>query len=159
MASGVDYTIFKPTHFMESLPQFIHGGSAIVIGQQPHRYHYLAADDYAGLVSRALRLPEAVNQSLTVFGPEAFTVAEALRLYCSVVHPGMSVRSMPAMLARWLGWLTRNADLGFAATLFEGFSQFGERGDPAVAERLLGSCQTTLQQWCQQPAMRNEERR
>lgn len=150
VASGVEYTIFKPTHFMESLPQFIHAGRAVIIGHQPHRYHYLAVADYAELVSRSFRIPEAANQSLTVLGPDALTMGEAVGTYCSLVHPGMPVRSMPVILARWLGRLTRNADLVFAATLFEGFSQFGERGDPAVTVRLLGRCRTTLRQWCQQ---------
>jgi len=152
IASGVEYTIFKPTHFMESLPQFIHGQRAVVIGHQPHRYHYLAADDYADLVSRSFRLKVAANQSLTVFGPGAFTMAEALQMYCDAVHPGMRVGSMPVSLARLVGWLTRNPDLRFAAGLFEDFSRFGERGDPTVTVQLLGQPPTTLHQWCRERA-------
>lgn len=43
--SGVSYSIFCATHFMESLPLSIRGNRASVIGKQPHRLHWLAARD------------------------------------------------------------------------------------------------------------------
>ena len=46
-ASGVPYTIFRATWIMESLPLFIRGKRAIVIGRQPHPLHWVAAADYA----------------------------------------------------------------------------------------------------------------
>lgn len=150
MSSGVEFTIFKPTHFMESLPQFIQRGRAIVPGHQPHKYHYLAAADYAGLVSRSFRTPTAANQSLTIFGPEAFTMAEALQQYCDAVLPGQRVRSAPLAMLRTIGWLTGKKELRFVATLFEEFSRYGEHGNPGVTEQLFGAPPTTLQQWCAQ---------
>ena len=148
VSSGIDYTIFKPTHFMESLPQFISGHRATVIGRQPHRYHYLAVTDFADLVSRSFRMAEAANKSLTIFGPEAFTMEEALRLYCAAAYPGMSVDHMPVAIARLLAAVTGNHDLRFAAMLFAGFSRLGERGDPTLAHRLFGAPRTTLAAWC-----------
>ena len=157
VSSGIDYTIFKPTHFMESLPQFIRGRRATVIGRQPHRYHYLAVADFADVVSRAFRMAEAANQSLTIFGPGTFTMAEALRLYCAAVYPGMSVGHMPVTIARLLAAVTGNQDLRFAAMLFAGFSRLGERGAPTLTHRLFGAPHTTLAEWCLAQAGRQSE--
>ena len=43
--SGVPYTIFCPTWFMEVLPKYIRGNRAFVFGKQPNPYHLIAAED------------------------------------------------------------------------------------------------------------------
>ena len=52
-ASGVPYTIFQATFFMETLPRFVRGTRASILGSQPHPWHWVAADDYARMVSKA----------------------------------------------------------------------------------------------------------
>ena len=81
-SSGVPYTIFKPFYFMETLPRHVQGTLAIVLGRQPHPLHMVAASDFARMVSRAFRTPEAANRSFFVHGPEGITIPDALRLYC-----------------------------------------------------------------------------
>jgi uncharacterized protein YbjT (DUF2867 family) len=82
-ASGVPFTIFKPTYFMETLPLHVQGPFGMVLGRQPHPLRMVAADDYARMVSAALRTPESSGLHLYVFGPEPLTISEALRIYCS----------------------------------------------------------------------------
>ncbi len=45
-ASGVPFTIFKPTYFMETLPLHVQGPFGVVLGRQPHPLHMVAGDDY-----------------------------------------------------------------------------------------------------------------
>src|SRR5215211_3894388 len=73
-ASGVPYTIFRPTYFMETLPRQIRGRRAVVLGRQRRPFHLLAAADFAGMVSRSLSTPEAGGKHLDVHGPQAFTI-------------------------------------------------------------------------------------
>jgi uncharacterized protein YbjT (DUF2867 family) len=146
-ASGVPWTSFRATHFMESLPQFVRDGRAAVLGHQPHRLHYLAAADYASMAARALDSEACANRALHLWGPEAFTMREALERYVAVVHPGMKVGTLPLPVARVIAALTGNADLKFAAELFAAFTAIGEAGDPAEANRLLGAPRTTLDAW------------
>lgn len=146
-ASGVPYTIFRATHFMESLPMFIRGAAAEVLGKQPHRYHYVAVDDYARMVAGALNEPRAANQTFTIFGPKAYTMHEALRIYLAHTHPGMPIRNPPLPLLRIVAKLTGNRDLQFATQLFAAFAAIGEDGDPGPANALLGAPPTTLEQW------------
>ena len=93
--SGVPYTIFKPTYFMETLPRHVQGNIAIILGRQPHPLHMAAASDFVRMVSRSFRSPEAANWRLFVHGPEAITIPDALRLYCSLGEPGRRVVSVP----------------------------------------------------------------
>ena len=54
-ASGVPYTIFQAAFFMETLPRFVRGTRASILGNQPHPWHWVAADDYARMVSKPTR--------------------------------------------------------------------------------------------------------
>jgi uncharacterized protein YbjT (DUF2867 family) len=61
--SGVPYTIFRPTYFMETLPRQIRGRRAVVLGRQRRPFHFLAAADFARMVSRSLSIPEVTWQA------------------------------------------------------------------------------------------------
>lgn len=145
--SGIPYTIFRATHFMESLPWFVRGSAAEVLGRQPHSYHYVAVDDYAEMVGAALGTPAAANRIFTVFGPEAFTMREALGIYLSYVRPGLPIRTAPLPVLRLVAALKRDQNLRFATDLFAAFAALGEEGDPMPANQLLGAPRTTLAEW------------
>lgn len=146
-ASGVPFTIFCPTHFMESLPLYVRNGRAMYIGKQPHRLHFVAARDFARMVSRSFSVPEAAGKRLYVFGPEAMTMKAALEAYGDAQTPRVKVSSVPIWLVSLFGTVTRKAEARFAADLFRFFSLAGERGDPTQANELLGAPTTTLRDW------------
>ena len=148
--SGVPYTIFKPTYFMDTLPRHIQGNLAIVLGRQPHAYHMTAASDFARMVACSLRTPEAANTELFVQGPEAITIRDALRLYCTLVEPGKRVISLPLRLMRAIDTLLLGRKLHDTLQLMALMQRVGERGDPAETNGLLGAATTTVRQWCEQ---------
>ena len=145
--SGMPYTIFRATHFMESLDLFIRKKSATILGAQPHRYHYLAAEDFATMVLHSIERPPVAGRVLYAFGPEPFSMREALEKYMAVLHPGGRIQTVPLPIARWIARLTGNRDVRFATLLFEGFVAIGEDGDPREANELLGTPQTRLDAW------------
>lgn len=146
-ASGVPFTVFCPTHFMESLPLYVRNRRAVIIGRQPHRLHFVAAQDFARMVSRSFTVPQAAGKRLYVFGPEAMTMKEALEVYGRAQTPPVPVSSVPLWLVKFVAKVTRNPEARFAADLFRFFSVTGERGDPGEADELLGAPSTTLRQW------------
>lgn len=147
-AGGVPYTIFCPTWFMESLPLFVVQGRASILGKQPYPYHWVAADDYARMVSTAYGLAEAANQRYIVHGPEAIGMDEALRRYCAVFHPDIKqVSTMPFWLVKLLATITRNQELKSAGTLLAYFEKVGEGNNPASIDSILGVPTTTLDGW------------
>lgn len=147
--SGIPYTIFCATHFMESLPLYIKNGRASVIGKQPHRLHWLAAEDYAKMVSKSFKLSGATNKRFFIYGPEALTMKEALEKYCSIVRPGIKISSVPIWTISLIGKLSFNPEMRFIAQLMNFFEKTGEGGNPTEANNLLGAPQTTLEKWCE----------
>jgi uncharacterized protein YbjT (DUF2867 family) len=155
-AGGVPYTIFCPTWFMETLPLFVVQGRASILGKQPHPYHWVAADDYARMVTTAYGLAEAANQRFIVLGPEAIGIHEALRRYCAVFHPDIKQAStLPFWLVKLLASITSNQELKSAGELMAYFDKVGEGSQAASINGMLGAPTTTLDSWLEQRKARH----
>ena len=153
-ASGVPYTIFQATFFMETLPRFVRGTRASILGSQPHPWHWVAADDYARMVSKAYATPEAANKTLHVFGPQPWTTRQALQTYCAIARPDAKVGAIPFWMASLIAGLSRDKELEAVLPFFRYSEIVAEAGDPAEADALLGAPTTTLEQWCKAQAAR-----
>ena len=146
-ASRVPYTIFRASWFMETLPLFVQGKSLSLIGNQVHPLHWIAAEDYARMVSRSYQTSETLNKELYIFGPEAYSMGDALKIYAG--SAGLKVAPVSTRMLAWLGSLTINAEWKSMATLMQHYERWGEDGSPEQANRLLGAPQVTLRQWCE----------
>jgi uncharacterized protein YbjT (DUF2867 family) len=152
VASGVSGTIFRATFFMETLPRFVRGTRASILGNQPHPWRWVAADDYARMVAAAYATPAAANKSLTILGPEPWTMRQALETHCRIVRPDAKVSATPFWMASLLAGLSRDPALQAAIPFFKYSEKIAEAGDPAEANALLGAPTTTLEQWCKTQA-------
>jgi uncharacterized protein YbjT (DUF2867 family) len=146
-SSGVPYTIFRASWFMETLPLFVQGKSISLIGNLPHPLHWIAAEDYARMVSKSYQTDETLNKELYIFGPEAYTMGEAMKIYAD--HTGVKVAPMSTQMLAALGTLTFNAEWKGMAVLMKHYENWGEDGSPEEANRLLGAPRVTLQEWLQ----------
>ena len=145
-SSGVSYTIFRASWFMETLPLFVQGKSISLIGNQIHPLHWIAAEDYARMVSKSYQTDETLNKELYMFGPEALTMGEAMNIYAD--YAGVKVSPMPTKMLSLLGALTFNTEWKSMAVLMTHYEKHGEDGSPEEANRLLGTPATTLKEWC-----------
>ncbi len=145
-SSGVPYTIFRASWFMETLPLFVQGKSISLIGNQIHPLHWIAAEDYARMVSKSYQTDETLNKELYMFGPEALTMGEAMNIYAD--YAGVKVSPMPTKMLSLLGALTFNTEWKSMAVLMTHYEKHGEDGSPEEANRLLGMPVTTLKEWC-----------
>ncbi len=125
--SGIPWTIFRPTWFMEALAGFVRRGKARMIGYQPHELHWLAAEDYARIVAQAWQLEEAHNHCFRLLGPEGLTMDSALAMYCAALHPELPpVKRLPFWQASLLGMLPGKGALGETAAFMKDFAKMGE---------------------------------
>ncbi len=150
---GVPYTVFKPTHFFESLPLFVRDGRIAIPGRQVQRYHYLAAADYAQVVVAAMAESGCHRQSLTLLGPEALSMAEALAIYRDAVMPGQRIGYLPLWLARTLGRLPPLADMGRMAELFTTFDAGIPEGEASLLPAHFPAISTRCKQWSEAQAL------
>ncbi|MBE2193597.1 MAG: NAD(P)H-binding protein [Anaerolinea sp.] len=148
--SGVPYTIFKPTYFMESLPLNIQGKRAVIMGKSERPFRFVAAVDFASMVSRAFRTPEAANQRLFVYGPQAMTLREAMQTYCRIAAPHVQISVTPLSMMTLIDTLFMGGNLRPVIQLARLNQDWGEIGDATLTNQLLGASTTTLEQWCYQ---------
>jgi uncharacterized protein YbjT (DUF2867 family) len=152
-ASGVPFTIFRCTMFMETLPMFVRDGKAMVMGRQPHPWRWLAATDFAAMVARALELPEAAGKVLHIRGPEALTMEQAVEIYRKLCAPKAKSMHVPFWMLQVMALLPGAQELRrVGLPLMRYFSKVPETGDPAEAEAMLGAATTTVEAWCRQRA-------
>ena len=145
-SSSVPYTIFRASWFMETLPMFVQGKSISLIGNQIHPLHWIAAEDYARMVSKSYQTDETLNKELYIFGPEAYTMGEAMKIYAE--YAGVKVAPISIQMLAVLGALTFNTEWKGMAVLMKHYENWGEDGSPDEANHLLGAPATTLKEWC-----------
>jgi uncharacterized protein YbjT (DUF2867 family) len=146
-SSGVPYTIFRASWFMESLPLFVQCKSMSLIGNQIHPLHWVAAVDYARSASKSYQTDETLNKELYIFGPEAYTMGEAMKMYAD--YAGVKVAPMSTKMLSMMGALTFNTEWKSMAVLMTHYERWGEDGSPEEANRLLSAPKVTLKEWCE----------
>ncbi len=146
--SGVLYTIFRPTYFMETLPLSVRGKRATVLGPATRKFRFVALDDYLSLVIQALKTSASANQRLDVYGPQALTMREAMETFVRLVDPALKVSQTSFRMIRLMNTLFMRGALTPVIDLAEMTEKFGEIGTPELTSRLLGTPSTTLEQWC-----------
>jgi NADH dehydrogenase len=146
-ASGVPFTILKPTYFMETLANHVQGKVAVVLGRQPHRWRMVAADDFARMVSSAHRNETAGSGKYPVFGPEPLTIPEALKRYCDAIEGGKRVVTAPLPVMKALNATVMRGELNRELALM---AVMGREGEPELTPEGDGDLPqptTTLSQW------------
>ena len=148
-ASGVPYTIFRAAWFMESLPLFIQNKRAMMVGKQEIPLHWVAAQDYALMVSKSYQIPEAMNKIFYIYGPEGISMTDAVKFYQATVRSDVPFTRIPTWLLAIIASLTRDATLKDMATFMKYMEKAQEMGSGAEANALLGKPTITLSAWCQ----------
>jgi len=139
-ASGLPYLVFMPSWFMETLALFKQKQRLVHIGPSTQPIHWIAAQDYAREVSRALGDTAIRNRRIVIYGPESLTMAEAMTAYA--LHHDIKLQRMPAWLAKAVGFVSRDETLMDVADLMQHYDRAGEK--PVVdAVRTT----TTLTEW------------
>ena len=149
--SGVPHVLLRPTYVTDTLPRHVQGPFAMAIGHPPP-LHMVAAVDLAAMVVRAHHLSEVVRRDVYVHGPEPVTIPDALRTYCSLVDPGKRVVVVPRRLMSAADRVVLGGRLRAALDVMALLERFGEQGDPAEADALLGRPTTTVAEWCKAAA-------
>jgi uncharacterized protein YbjT (DUF2867 family) len=148
--SGLPWTIFRPTWFMDTVINFVHDGRAVSFGKTPLLLHLVSSEDFAGVVSRAYASPEAENRAFRVLGPEAIDLYDAIDRYRRAMHPEIAKVTripfwMAALIARFRG--RAGADMAAAVKFVRYFQGITEGAPDPDTERLLGPCPTTFDAW------------
>jgi hypothetical protein len=133
---------------MESLGLLVRDGKAMLIGKQPNPSHWLAAEDFGRMVATAYQKSEAHNKIFYCYGPECYLMKDALQKYIDKLYPEIKkVSSIPIGMMKFIAFLTGKKEMKMAASMFSYFEKVGESASNEETNQILGSSETTLNQW------------
>ena len=143
-ASGIPYSIFYPSNFMESLngTQRL-GRFVLLVGRSSVRPWYVSAHDYGKQVARAFKRAQTENQEYVIQGPEALTQHEAAnRFVAGYTDEKLSVLTAPSLLMQLGRPFSAQADYGWHIT--KALNNYPEQFDAEYTWAELGKPKTTM---------------
>lgn len=148
--SGVAYTIFKTTSFMDTIPFFIRKNKVLITGEQKTTHSWLALDDYTNLVAEDFRDENKINKKIIVRGPEKFTIEEAIKIFIEKVIPDVKIKKISGLKEIVLEKLSKDNMLLENLRKMKYFKMFDRtiepipQGDSNYEIKITG---TTLNEW------------
>ncbi|GAB3698487.1 hypothetical protein GCM10027592_23590 [Spirosoma flavus] len=148
--SGIPYSIFYPSCFMETISgQQRAGNMVLLIGRSAIKQWYVAAQDYGKQVAKALFLAkEGVPQEYVIQGPEPVTQLEAAERYVAAYSKEkLRVLTAPASLMKFVGWFNTMANYGWHIT--EAINKYPETFEAEQTWTDLGKPEITIEGFAQ----------
>jgi uncharacterized protein YbjT (DUF2867 family) len=145
-SSGIPYTIFYPTNFMETLPQrHMMGGALVLPGKAHYANYWIAGRDFGRQVARAFQLPQAANREYAIQGPEPMSYEEAAYRYARALPVPPRVVKLPLGLIRFAGRFSRSLD--YNAHIMQTVLDYYETFKASEAWDELGKPSTTIEEF------------
>ena len=145
--SGIPFTIFYPSTFMETFPfQMMRGNKIMMIGHSVAPMWFIAAEDYAKQVAKSFQLGDMENKEYTVQGLEPFTFDEAARvLITNSSKSNLKVMKAPMGIVKFLGLF--NPRLHYGKNICDALNNYPEKFESEQTWQELGKPSITLAEY------------
>lgn len=143
--SGLDYSIFYPSNFMETmLTTQRMGPLVLVVGNSPVKPWFISARDYGQQVARAFQIAQPGQaQEYVIQGPEPLTQLEAARqLATHYSQSSLRVAIIPPAMLRFGRLFSQQADYG--SHIGEALNNYPEQFEAQKTWAELGKPKTTV---------------
>ncbi|MBL7745437.1 MAG: NAD(P)H-binding protein [Chitinophagaceae bacterium] len=142
--SGLAYTIFYPSTFMEAYPnQMIMGSKIAMLGNSLMPMWFIAAEDYARQVAASFRLLKAENREYSIQGAEPFTFDQANKVFIQhYTKRKLKVMKAPIGVMKFLGLFS--AKFNYASHICEALNKYPEKFESAGSWEELGKPSISL---------------
>lgn len=142
--SGIAYSIFYPSTFMESIFYQSKQGNKIALGgKSEHPMWYIAADDYGQQVVNAFKVLAHENRDYFVQGPESFTQEQAAKVFIhNYTKEKLGTLWAPMWVMKIMGSLVQR--FNYAHQIIEAMNKYPETFQAQLTWKELGKPQTTL---------------
>ena len=146
--SGVSYSIFYPSSFMENLNNtFIQGNKINIVGKPLYKNWWISGEDYGRQVARSFEiLKEGENREYTIQGTEALMMDEAVEIF--VKHykkQSLKIGKAPLGLLKFIGIF--NPQLKYVSNILEVINNCNEKFDAQKTWDELGKPQITIEDY------------
>lgn len=147
--SGIPYTIFYPSTFMENFHHTYRRGNRILLaGESKHKMFFIAAHDFARQVVRSFEILTIENKEYIVQGPEGFTAKEAADEFQQhYSKEKLKISRAPLGLLKFIGKLSQQVNYG--ANIIEALNNYPEKFEAHQTWEELGKPVITLKDFAQ----------
>jgi uncharacterized protein YbjT (DUF2867 family) len=142
--SGISYTIFYPSTFMEAYPyQMMQGNRIAMLGNSEAPMWFIAASDYAKQVISFFKMVTNENKEYSIQGLEPFTFGEANKIVIdNYQRAKLKVMKAPIALMKFAG--NFNQRLNYAWHICEALNKYPEKFESEQTWKELGKPVITL---------------
>ncbi len=145
-SSGLNYSIFYPSTFMECLDkQMLQGTRMMLAGKSEAPMWFIAAKDYGVQVAWAMKKAGDNNQEYNVQGLEPFTSDEAAKVFIENVKSKIKIMRAPIGPLKYLGIF--NQRMNYAYHICEALNKYPEKFESQNTWDELGKPSTTLAEY------------
>ncbi|RFS16026.1 SDR family oxidoreductase [Emticicia sp. C21] len=147
--SGIPYTIFYPSTFMESIAYQSRQGNMIAIGgKSEYPLYYIAAEDYARQVANSFKILKEESRDYVIQGPEAFTQEEAAKYFIKhYKKEKLYTMWAPMFMMKIMGFFIQKFDYGYH--IVEALNKYPEKFEAAQTWEELGKPTISLKEFAE----------
>ena len=141
--SGLNYSIFYPSTFMECLDkQMLQGTRIMLAGKSEAPMWFIAGKDFGVQMAWALKKAGDSNQEYNVQGLEPYTSDEAAKVFTENVKSNIKIMRAPLAPLKYLGIF--NQRMNYAYHICEALNKYPEKFESENTWNDLGKPSTTL---------------
>ncbi|MCE3229102.1 MAG: NAD(P)H-binding protein [Bacteroidetes bacterium] len=148
--SGIPYTIFYPSNFMESLSNMYKMGNKMMLaGESKEPMFFISGADYGKQVARAIIEHNNGNREYYVQGPQAFTADRAVEEFMKhYTKEKLSISRAPLGVIKFFGMFSTKMNYG--ANILEALNNYPEKFMAQKTWDELGKPETTIADYARQ---------
>lgn len=145
--SGIPYTIFYPSTFMETYPfQMLQGRKVAALGKSVVPMWFIAGEDYGKQVAASFQKLTHENRDYAIQGPEAFVFTEANRIFIENYKKAkLGIMRVPVPLVKLIGNFSQKYD--YLWRICEALNKYPENFESELAWGELGKPEVTLKEY------------
>lgn len=144
--SGIPYSVFYPSTFMETIDQqMIRGNRIVLAGKSEYPMWFISGKDFGSQVAWAFKKAGDSNQEYSIQGPEAYTFELAVKIFMSNCKKKFSVVRLPLLPMKIAGLF--KPDIQYAARICEALNNYPEKFESQTTWDELGKPLTTLEEY------------
>ena len=145
-SSGIPYSIFYPSTFMETIDhQMMQGNKIFLVGRSKAPMWFIAAEDYGRQVAKAFQIAGNTNQEYIIQGTDAYTFDQAAKILKEHYKAPLKIMKAPIVVVKFLGIFVQKINYGY--NICEALNNYPEKFESEKAWAELGKPSISLAQY------------
>jgi hypothetical protein len=145
-SSGIAYSIFYPSTFMECIDQqMLRGNKLMIVNGSLAKMWFVAAKDYGKQVAKAFQISGNKNQEYVIQGENGYDWNESAKIFLRHYKKPVKTMTLPLGILKFLGNFSQK--MNYAARICDALNKYPEKFESYQTWNDLGKPQTTLSEY------------